>query len=336
MNYNIFTLGCQQNVHDSIRLKFVLDKLGFTETSENKAQVIFVVACSVRQKAVDRIFGKLKKWGLNKKVLITACVLVSDMKKFKSKGAIFFDISDLNPLREHLGINYQVDLNIISGQVASSSFIPVMTGCNNFCSYCAVPYTRGRETSRPIDEIVNDLKHSVSAGNREITLLGQNVNSYAYGFDKLLKKLNDIDDNFTIKFLTNHPKDMTASIISAIASLPKVVKEIHLPLQSGSTKILKAMNRKYTKEDYLKLIADIKKEIPNVKIGTDIIVGFPGETEKDFENTLDVVKFSNFHQGFVSMYSPRPGTAAAKMLDDVPLETKKSRFRILDSLINND
>ncbi len=311
---------------------------------------------------------------------MTACTLPSDRKKFEEKGVKFFDIENLNTLRPLLDIKISDDLNLIADNQSTSAYLPIMSGCDNFCTYCAVPHTRGQEKSRPVKDIVADFKRLLVAGRKEITLLGQNVNSFRSspkvhesknpqeisqtltvipdlirnpdgtnldpclrgddGRDKsdfagLLRTLNNIDGDFTIKFLTNHPKDLSDELIEAIATLPKVAKSIHLPLQSGSNKILKAMNRHYTAENYLGLVKNLKSKVPKVEISTDIIVGFPGETDEDFLDTVDVAKKSGFAVAYIAMYSPRPGTAAAKFIDNVPLSIKKSRFRTLDTLINN-
>ena len=267
-----------------------------------------------------------------------------------------------------------------------------MIGCNNFCSYCAVPYTRGREESRPFDEIVSDFKKLVEKGYKEIMLLGKNVNSYRIqntpacrqgrdnriqqnkavipasssvipakaGIQKntfldprvqaclpagrpeddkshfaiLLEALNDIPGDFVIRFTSNHPKDMTDDIIEAVRDLPKVKKEIHLPLQSGSNKVLKTMNRPYTKEKYLEIVNKIKKEIPNIELSTDVIVGFPGETKEDFQETVEVFNKIGYHQAFVNKYSPRSGTAAFKLGDPIPWKEKERRWRILNDIAN--
>ena len=208
-----------------------------------------------------------------------------------------------------------------------------MTGCNNFCSYCAVPYTRGREKSRPANEIIKEVKKLIKNGYKEITLLGQNVNSYEFGFPKLLQIISNIPGDFQIKFMTSHPKDMSDQLIKTIAENKKISKEIHLPVQSGDNTILKKMNRDYTIGHYKKLIKKIRKAIPKAIISTDIIVGFPGETKKQFENTVKLVKEMNFKQIYTARYSPRLGTKAAKLENDVPDNEKIKRKRIILDLI---
>jgi len=212
------------------------------------------------------------------------------------------------------------------------AFIPIMTGCNNFCTYCVVPYTRGREISRPEREIVLEIKKLIENKYREIWLIGQNVNSYP-DFPGLLKKINNLPGDFTLHFMTSHPKDMSDELINIIKKCDKVSREIHLPVQSGDNKILRAMNRHYTIEDYKKLIKKILKQIPEAKISTDIIVGFPGETKTQFNNTVKLFKEIKFCKAYISKYSPRPGTAAAKLKDNVPQEEKKRRWQILNKLI---
>jgi len=217
---------------------------------------------------------------------------------------------------------------------SETGYIPIMFGCDNFCSYCIVPYTRGREKSRPINEIINEAKRLIKHGNKEIVLLGQNVNSYKFGFAKLLKKLNDLPGDFKISFVSNHPKDVTEEVINAIAILPKIKKEIHLPLQSGSDKVLQDMNRPYTVAKYLWLVKSLKSKVPEVKITTDIIVGFPTETEKDFQKTVEICKKVGYELAYINKYSPRKGTAAYKLGDPISWQEKQRRWRILEGLIN--
>jgi tRNA-2-methylthio-N6-dimethylallyladenosine synthase len=246
----------------------------------------------------------------------------------------------------------------------TSAYVPIMTGCNNFCTYCAVPYTRGREKSRPTKQIVKEVKNLLAKGCKEIWLLGQNVNSYKgagnfpfrasiykyindpttspikgklpapfVGFPQLLKMINDLSGNFQIQFLTSHPKDMSDELIKTIAECEKVSREIHLPLQSGDDAILRKMNRRYTLAQYKKLVKKIRKYIPEAKISTDIIVGFPGETKKQFENTTKAIRELKFSKAYIACYSPRPATAAAKMKDNVPRQEKKERRRTLEKIV---
>jgi len=365
MKYFIITYGCQYNEWDAARLDYALKQIGLVPSTEKEADVIFAIACSVRKSAVDRLMGKVSNWNKEeKKILISGCILPEDKKKIEAKGAIFWDINrpeelisllsfprpvspsqggkreSTNSIEELTTVDPRVkseDDNfdkVPSKSLASSAYLPIMTGCNNFCSYCVVPYTRGREKSRGFDQIIKEFKKLINFGHKEITLLGQNVNSYKYDFAHLLKTLNNIPRNFQIRFVSNHPKDMSDEIIAAIRDLPKVKKEIHLPLQSGNNKILKAMNRPYTKEQYMSLIETIKQSIPDIKITTDVIVGFPGESEKDFQETVDVYKKVKFAKSFTNKYSPRQGTVAYKLGDPVPWQEKQRRWKILNDLAN--
>jgi len=332
MKYFIKTFGCQMNESDSERIAGFLERQGYKK-SENMemADLIVVVACSVRQTAIDRILGlkpkirKLKAQNSKLKTILTGCVIKSDESKFKE----FFD--DVIDIKKFLGGKY---LSIKPKcQSLLSAYLPIMTGCDNYCSYCVVPYTRGREIARSIDEIVKEFKELVKQGHKEIILLGQNVNSYKHGFAKLLKKLDGLSGNFRIKFLTNHPKDMSDELIDAIAECEKVEKEIHLPIQSGDDEILKKMNRRYTVRHYKDLVKRIRQKIPGVKISTDVIVGFPGETEKQFENTVKLFKKIKFDKAYINKYSSRAGTPASKLQDDISLGEKKRRWSILNEIV---
>ncbi|MCL5411000.1 MAG: MiaB/RimO family radical SAM methylthiotransferase [Patescibacteria group bacterium] len=351
MKYFIKIYGCQYNVWDAARIDFMLKKIGLMPSNEKEAEIIFILSCSVRKSAVDRIMGMVKNWQ-SKKVVVTGCVIPNDKPKYLKKNVILWDSKkpeDLSSVlfEDEKSENFSlrrayrqagsknIETMILEGN-SSSAYLPIMIGCNNFCSYCAVPYTRGREESRPFDEIVSDFKKLVDKGYKEIMLLGQNVNSYKYDFALLLKTLNDVPGDFVIRFTSNHPKDMTDDIIEAVRDLPKVKKEIHLPLQSGSNKILKAMNRPYTKEKYLDIIDKIKKEIPNIELLTDAIVGFPGETEEDFQETVEVFNKIGYHQAFVNKYSPRSGTAAFKLGDPILWKEKQRRWKILNDMANKN
>jgi len=316
--YHIITFGCQANVADSERIAGKLKSFGYT-IAENlkKADLIVINACSVRQSAVNRVYSKLNKLN-GKKIILAGCVLDSDKKKMSDKIWKFWcpdEYFNQKPLHES----------------KTRAYVPVMTGCNNFCTYCVVPYTRGREKSRPAREIINEIKKLIKNKYKEIWLIGQNVNSYP-NFSNLLKTINDLPGHFTLHFMTSHPKDMSDKLIKTIKECEKVSKEIHLPVQSGDNKILKAMNRRYTIEHYKKLIKKLRK-IPGIKISTDVIVGFPGETKKQFDNTVKLFKETGFYKAYVSKYSSRPSTAAAKLKDSVPQEEKKRRWQILNKLI---
>lgn len=334
MTYFIQTYGCQYNAWDAARINYMLQKIGLIPASEKEAEIILIIACAVRQTAVNRVFGKVNSWK-GKKVILTGCILKNDQKKFISKGVSFWDIQKPDELKNILNLKDEISIsNLLKLGNSKSAFLPIMTGCNNFCTYCAVPYTRGRETSRPPEDIIADFKTLVTKGEKEITLLGQNVNSYQFGFAKLLKTLNDLPGNFTIYFTSNHPKDMTDEVIGAIASLPKVAKQIHLPLQSGSDKILQAMNRPYNKRQYLDLVTKIKHKIPDIILTTDVIVGFPGETEQDFQETVDIFNKLGYQIAYINKYSPRAGTAAFHLGDPIPWSEKQRRWHILENLVS--
>jgi MiaB/RimO family radical SAM methylthiotransferase len=317
------------NESDSERIAGSLERKGHKQAPTIEgADLIVVNACSVRQTAIDRIFGLNKKFkNLKAKKILTGCVIKSDIPKFKG---LFNEITDI---KNFLGKNY---LELKSGCPQNKSiYLPIMTGCDNFCSYCVVPYTRGREVSRPIKEVIKEFKIILKNGYTEIVLLGQNVNSYKYGFAKLLKKLNPLPGEFKIKFMTNHPKDMSNKLINTIGECEKVEKEIHLPVQSGDNETLKKMNRKYTVQEYEKLVEKIRKKIPNVKITTDVIVGFPNETEKQFQNTVRLFKKIKFDMAYINKYSRREGTVAAKFKDNISWQEKKTRWEILNGLVNS-
>ncbi|MFZ2356530.1 MAG: MiaB/RimO family radical SAM methylthiotransferase [Candidatus Omnitrophota bacterium] len=319
--YYIITFGCQANWADSERIARKLENFGYRiAKNKEKADLIVINACSVRQSAMDRVYAKINKFK-NKKIILAGCVLPADRKKLKEKVKEIWhpdEYFELIPLYPD----------------SSVAYIPIMTGCNNFCTYCAVPYTRGRERSRPVEDIIKDVKKALKKEVKEIWLLGQNVNSYKDGFPKLLKTTNDIAGNFKIYFMSSHPKDFSGDLIKAISECKKVSREIHLPVQSGDNTILKKMNRKYTVEHYKNIVKKIRKKIPEAKISTDIIVGFPGETKKQFQNTVKLAKEIKFDKAYIGKYSPRPGTVAAKLKDNVPLQEKKRRWKILNELIN--
>jgi len=339
------------NVSDSQRIATKLERLRYKSASEQEADLVVVNACSVRQKAVDRIWGGIKKWQESgKRIIITGCVLPADQKKLKAKNIIFSNIRDLanlkkipkessnilqnigRPAKDNICLDY---FDIKPKMNSKIVYIPIMTGCDNFCSYCAVPYTRGREVSRPMENIIHEVKDATKNGFKEIWLLGQNVNSYKYGFAKLLKKVDKLPGNFKFNFISSNPHDMTQELIKTFSKLKKWTRELHLAMQSGDDEILRKMNRRYNSKRFLKLVSNLKLKIKNLKLSTDIIVGFPGETKKQFENTVKICKKIKFTKAYVSQYSPRPGTTAAKLKDDVPRDEKKRRWLILNQLINN-
>lgn len=333
-NYHLWIIGCQYNKWDGARIKYALDYFDYDETKVDDAQIVIVLSCAVRQTAVNRIFGKIETWK-DKKIIISGCVLDRDKRTLERKGATVIKWDDTGLLAKTLGIT-PIDKfkNMLNRGNAASSYVPIMTGCNNFCAYCAVPYTRGKETSRNADDVIREVKNLVSKGSKEIMLLGQNVNSYKFGFVKLLTDLDNLDGDFIISFTSNHPKDMSRGIVEAVSTLPKIKKEIHLPLQSGSDKILKAMSRPYTRAKYLKIVNMIKSVDPKIQITTDVIVGFPGETEADFQKTVEVFKKVKYHQAYINKYSPRPGTAAFALGDPIPWSEKQRRWHILNQCLN--
>lgn len=308
--YKIITYGCLANIADSERIEKKLKDKGYV--ADEDPDFVIINICSIRQSAVDRAFAQAKKY---KKVIVTGCLLDSDRDKF-AKYAKIVKKEDCFKIKP-----------------ANSCLVPIMTGCNNFCSYCVVPYTRGREYSRPQEEIIKEVKSFIKNGTKEVWLLGQNVNSYKYNFPKVLENINSIPGDFWIRFLSSHPKDMSDELIKSIKELPKVTEYINLAVQSGDNAILKKMNRKYTIEEYKKLALKIKKEIPNVCLSTDIIVGFPGETKKAFKNTLKLFQEIEFDMAYISKYSPRPGTPAAKMDNQISFEEKTQRYNELNSLL---
>jgi tRNA-2-methylthio-N6-dimethylallyladenosine synthase len=360
--YNILTMGCQLNENDSEKIAGMLTEMGYRETDDLECASIFILnTCCVRENAEEKLFGKLgelKKLKQKNNSIIAICGCMMQEKHIQDKLKqsypyvdIIFGTHTLHKLPEDL---YKVlskknkvqDILDIDGEIyeglpikrenSKSASVTIMYGCNNFCSYCIVPYVRGRERSRRAEDILNEIRELANEGYKEITLLGQNVNSYkgenGYGFANLLRDVQKIDGIEIIKFISPHPKDFTDDVINAIKDCDKVSKLIHLPLQSGSTEVLRKMNRKYTKEQYLQLVEKIKSKVPDVLFSTDIIVGFPEETEEDFKETLDVVRKVNFEQIFMFIYSRRVGTPADRMTNQVPEEIKHQRFDKLKNL----
>lgn len=360
--YNILTMGCQLNENDSEKIAGMLTEMGYRETDDLECASIFILnTCCVRENAEEKLFGKLgelKKLKQKNNSIIAICGCMMQEKHIQDKLKqsypyvdIIFGTHTLHKLPEDL---YKVlskknkvqDILDIDGEIyeglpikrenSKSASVTIMYGCNNFCSYCIVPYVRGRERSRRAEDIINEIRELANEGYKEITLLGQNVNSYkgenGYGFANLLRDVQKIDGIEIIKFISPHPKDFTDDVIDAIKDCDKVSKLIHLPLQSGSTEVLRKMNRKYTKEQYLQLVEKIKSKVPDVLFSTDIIVGFPEETEEDFNETLDVVRKVNFEQIFMFIYSRRVGTPADRMTNQVPEEIKHQRFDKLKNL----
>ena len=383
LKYTILTMGCQLNENDSEKICGMLEEMGYEKTDDiNEANLAIFNTCCVRENAEERLFGKVGELkNLKEKnnliIAIGGCMMQEEhilekIKKSFNYVDIVFGTHTLHKLPEDL---YSVlknqkriqDVIDIEGNVyedlpikresKTQGSVTIMYGCNNFCSYCIVPYVRGRERSRKPKDIIKEVEELVKQGYKEIMLLGQNVNSYLRSemeaikqgklidedgdykeidsFAKLLMRINEIEGVERIRFVSPHPKDFTDDVIEAIAKCDKVCKFVHLPLQSGSTKMLKVMNRKYTKKQYLELVEKMKKRIPNIKFSTDIIVGFAGETEEDFEDTLDVVRKVGYEQVFMFIYSRRVGTPGDKMPNQVPEEIKHKRFDRLKELVEN-
>lgn len=364
MKYFIKTFGCQMNVHESEKLAGMLESLNYLRADKaDDADVVVFNTCCIRDGVEQKIMGnigaikKLKKANPNMIVAICGCMSQADgrsdmiFKKFPFVD-IIFGTHNLHKFKELLTCfkdNHQKisdvwseangifeDTNIVRDDMFSNAWVNINFGCNNFCSYCIVPYVRGRERSRDYRDIVRECEGLVSSGYKYITLLGQNVNSYGNDFEDksinfafLLKKVAEIEGDFKIKFMTSHPKDLSEEVIKTIAQNDKICNVIHLPIQSGSNQILKAMNRKYTREHYLGLIELIRKYIPDAYISTDIIVGFPGETEEDFLDTYNLVKTVRYDGVFAFMFSKRSGTVAYSMPNQIDEETKKDRIHRL-------
>ena len=381
--YFILTMGCQLNENDSEKLSGMLETMGYTRTDDVKyANIAILNTCCVRENAEEKLFGKVGELKALKEkndliIAIGGCMMQEKHIQEKLKKSypyvdIVFGTHTLHRLPEDLfkvletrkkikdvlDINGTVYENIpIKRNNNISGSVTIMYGCNNFCTYCIVPYVRGRERSRKPKDIIKECEDLAKQGYKEIVLLGQNVNSYLRSemeeikqgnlkdndgdyreidsFAKLLRAINKIDGIERIRFVSPHPKDFTDDVIDAIAECEKVCKFIHLPLQSGSTKMLKIMNRNYTKEQYLELVEKIKSKIPNIKFSTDIIVGFAGETEEDFEDTLDVVRKVNFEQVYMFIYSRRVGTPGDKMPNQIPDDIKHKRFDRLKELVES-
>lgn len=335
------------NISDSERISAVLDKLKYKTTSDiNEADLVVVNMCSVRQSAIDRVYGiveKLKKSQTHQttKTLLTGCILKKDKKSFAKKFDYIINIKDISQFAETASASGELLSNDYLNVVPKysnkfSANVPIMTGCNNFCSYCVVPYTREREVSRPTKEIVNEIKNLVKNNYKEVWLLGQNVNSYKYNennFPGLLKMINDIPGDFWIRFTSSHPKDFNSQVIEAMAKYKKVTPYLNLPIQSGDDKVLKSMNRHYTVKEYKNKIKKLRERIPDIAISTDIIVGFPGETKKQFLNTVKLFHEIKYDMAYINKYSERFGTAAAKLKDNVSWEEKKRREKVLTEVL---
>lgn len=359
----VVTYGCQQNVADSEKIKGMLHEMGYGFTEERtKAQLILFNTCAVREHAEDRVFGNvgaLKKYKHEHPgVVIACCGCMMQQQHIAEKIKKSFPFVDLvfgtHVIHQLPGLLYKTltgkkrvfEIPDMDGVIAEGvpvlrdeekrAWLPIMYGCNNFCTYCIVPYVRGRERSRDPQDILKEARELVQNGCKEITLLGQNVNSYGKNlepkvtFAQLLRMINDIDGDFRIRFMTSHPKDCTRELLETMAQCDKVAKHLHLPFQSGNDRVLKAMNRNYTREKYLSLIRYAKELMGDaLSITSDIIVGFPGETYEEFQDTLSLIEEVRFTSLFTFIYSPRNGTPAARMPDPVPAEEKGRWLREL-------
>lgn len=363
--YNIQTYGCQMNARDSEKLAGILERIGFVETDSEDADFVIYNTCTVRENANLRVYGhlgymkKMKQKHPDMMIALCGCMMQEPQvvekirKNYRHVDIIFgthniFKLAELIWQRLDTGkmvIDIWKDTNQIVEDLPNErkySFktgINIMFGCNNFCSYCIVPYVRGRERSREPKDIIREIEGAVADGVSEVMLLGQNVNSYGKNLEKpvsfaaLLQEIEKIDGLERIRFMTSHPKDLSDELIEVMRQSKKICRHLHLPLQSGSSRILKVMNRKYTKEDYLNLVDKIRRACPDISLTTDIIVGFPGETEEDFLETMDVVEKVGFDSAFTFIYSKRTGTPAAAMEDQVPEDVVKDRFDRLLKLV---
>ncbi len=384
--FHIIVIGCQMNYSDADRLVSLMKSHGYRQTPvEAEANIIFIVACSVRQKAMDRIYGRLNRWQNKRekrgvKIVLTGCVLPYDREKLLSRFDLILPIKDLNLLPEKLGLDKKnkwpvtnADYLAMPHTPANSfqAFVPIMTGCNNYCTFCAVPYTRGEEASRPMADIIKEVTSLVKKGYKEITLLGQNVNAYINpekyhsaalkktrsrdfwqfrpnqpiqwrtattrvpkDFTELLKKINSIPGNFWIRFLTSNPQDVSPELIATLPKLKKMTPYFHLPIQAGDDETLRRMNRRHSRAYYLDLIKKIRRAWPAAAITTDIIVGFPGETKKQFLQTASLMRQVKYDMAYLAEYSSRPGTASAKFFkDDVPKTEKTRRKGFLNTIL---
>nr|WP_288860865.1 tRNA (N6-isopentenyl adenosine(37)-C2)-methylthiotransferase MiaB [uncultured Faecalicatena sp.] len=359
LTFCVTTFGCQMNARDSEKLSGILEQIGYVEeTDEEKADFVIYNTCTVRENANQRVYGRLgqlnrvKKQNPHMMIGLCGCMMqepevVEKLKKsYRFVDLIFgthniFKFAELITTRmesKRMVIDIWKDTDKIVEDLPSErkysfkSGVNIMFGCNNFCSYCIVPYVRGRERSRNPEDIIREIENLVADGVVEVMLLGQNVNSYGktlkepMSFAQLLQEIEKIEGLKRIRFMTSHPKDLSDELIEVMRTSKKICKHLHLPIQSGSTRILEKMNRRYTKEHYLELVDKIRAVVPDISLTTDIIVGFPGETEEDFLETMDVVKKVRYDSAFTFIYSKRTGTPAAVMEDQIPEEVVKDRF----------
>ncbi|HOJ47073.1 MAG TPA: tRNA (N6-isopentenyl adenosine(37)-C2)-methylthiotransferase MiaB, partial [Bacillota bacterium] len=355
--FAILTFGCQMNVRDSETIKGILESLGYIETDNpDEADLLLFNTCSVRENPERKVYGRIQQYKEDSGKIIGICgCMVQQGAEFEyiknelPQVRLVFGTHNIHELPELLEkaeegqrvLNVWEDKQeIVEGLPAKrdqgvKAFVNISYGCNNFCTYCIVPYTRGREKSRTPENIISEVRELAQNGYKEVTLLGQNVNSYGkdlgLDFAALLEKVHEVEGIERIRFTTSHPKDLSDRLIAAFKNLPKLCEHLHLPVQAGSDRILKKMNRRYTREQYLELVAKLRDAVPGIALTTDIIVGFPGETEEDFLQTLDIVEKVRYDSAFTFIYSPRKGTPAAEMPDQVDEEVKKERiYRLID------
>ena len=358
VTFCVTTFGCQMNARDSEKLRGILEQIGYIEAEEEEADFVIYNTCTVRENANTRVYGRLgqlkprKQKNPHMMIGLCGCMMqepevVEKLKKSYRFVDIIFGTHNIFKFAELIVNRFESDRMVIDiwkdtdqivedlpndRKYAFKSGVNIMFGCNNFCSYCIVPYVRGRERSRDPKAIVREIQKMVADGVVEVMLLGQNVNSYGktleqpMTFAQLLKEIEQIEGLERIRFMTSHPKDLSDELIQVMGESKKICKHLHLPVQSGSSRILKKMNRRYTKEQYLDLVERIRAAVPDISLTTDIIVGFPGETEEDFQETLDVVRKVRYDSAFTFIYSKRTGTPAAAMEDQVPEEVVKDRF----------
>lgn len=361
LTYHVTTFGCQMNARDSEKLVGILDEVGYTEVEDENADFVIYNTCTVRENANQRVYGRLgylhsiKKKKPHMMIALCGCMMqeaqvVEKLKKSYSFVNLIFGTHNIYKFSELIVTALESDRMVIDiwkdtdkivedlpseRKYAFKSGVNIMFGCNNFCSYCIVPYVRGRERSRNLKDIVREIEKLVEDGVKEVMLLGQNVNSYGKNleepvtFAQLLKEIEKIEGLERIRFMTSHPKDLSDELIEVMKDSKKICRHLHLPLQSGSSRILKIMNRHYDKERYLTLVKKIKTAMPDISLTTDIIVGFPGETEEDFLETMDVVKKVRFDSAFTFLYSKRTGTPAAVMENQISEDVMKDRFDLL-------
>ena len=362
--YYIITIGCQMNKSDSERIASYLENLGFILAEERlKADFVVITTCGVRASAENRIFGlipRIRKENPAVKIILTGCLSKREDIKKRVGNTVdtWMPIGEFSVLddlinNQHQTSNIKYQNRLKSGEYLNiapkylsrySAYVPIGNGCDNYCTYCVVPYARGREVYRSADDILQEVKGLIEKGYKEINLIAQNVNSYIddrkqktenrqINFARLLKMVNDIPGDFWIRFSSSHPKDMSDELIDILPQLTKVCEHVHLPVQAGDDGVLKSMNRHYSVEHYKGLIKKIRRAIPEAAITTDVIVGFPGETREQFENTLKLFKEVKFDMAYIAEYSPRPGTAAAKLEDNVAKEEKKKREEELTAVL---